>query len=85
MALKPDAKDWTIKEQIIEDLPTGITLQFEVASDGTFRLKLYGDFPYGNRDIVFNQSGEKVGSGTSVSGLCRPAWLTKIDEGDEDL
>ncbi len=80
MVLKPSAKDWTVKEQIVEDLVTGLTFQFEVAPDGTARLRIYGDFPYGNRDIAFDENGEKAGSGTSVSGLCRPAWLSIVDE-----
>lgn len=33
MGLKDDAQDWTIKEQILEDKPTGLTLQFEFVPD----------------------------------------------------
>ena len=80
MAVKPNAQDCRIREQIIEDRATGITLQFEVVPDGTCRLRMYGDLPFGNRDIAFDAKGEKAGSGTSLSGLCRPAWLSTVDE-----
>ena len=65
-----------IKEQIVEDQVTGLTFQFEVTPSGERQLRIYGDLPYGNREIVFDQNGQKAGSGTFVAGLCRPAWLT---------
>ena len=34
MAIKPNAYNCTIKEQIINDLVTGLTLQFESVEDG---------------------------------------------------
>jgi len=81
MPLKPNAKSCVIKEQIVEDLASGLTIQFEVVADGTTRLRLYGDsLPFGNRDIVFDGNGEEAGAGTCLAGLCRPAWLTSISE-----
>ena len=43
MAVKPNAQDWTIKEQIIEDPVTGLTFQFSIAkgSDAPMRLKIW--------------------------------------------
>jgi len=77
MSLKPDGKLWTIKEQIIEDPVTGLTLQFEVVPDGELRLRIYGkSLAFGNREFHFDQNGERVGAGVFVSGQCRPAWLT---------
>jgi hypothetical protein len=59
MPLKDDAKSWTIKEQIIEDPLIDLTFQFEVAPDGTPRLRISGNLPIaGDRLIVFNAHGE---------------------------
>ncbi len=80
MAVKPDAKDWTIKEQIIEDLATGLTFQFEVTPQGSTRFRIFGDLPFGNREFIFDRNGAEAGSGTVLSGLCRPSWLTAIDD-----
>lgn len=82
--LRPNGKDWTIKEQIIEDIVTGITLQFEVAPDGAPSLRLYGDFEFGNRDMSFSLEGENTGAGTLVSGLCKPAWTTEVDNPESE-
>jgi hypothetical protein len=82
MALKPNPQTWSIKEQVIEDLPTGLTFQFEAmpGSDAPFRLRIFGNLPYGNREILFNAKGEEAGSGTLLAGLCKPSWLTQVDD-----
>ena len=82
MSTKQDARDWTIKEQIVEDLASGLTFQFEVIPDSTarYRLRIYGDIPHGNREIIFDVEGKEAGSGTALSGLCKPAWLTNVDD-----
>ena len=49
MAVKPNGRNCIIKEQIIEDHVTGVTLQFEVVRGGTARLRIFGRFPFGNR------------------------------------
>ena len=78
MPVKPDAKQWTVREQIIKDA-SGLTIQFEVTPSGEYRLRLYGDIlPLGNRDIAFDERGRHVGAG-SYTGLCRPAWLTTME------
>lgn len=80
MSLKPDAADWTIKEQVIEDPVSGLSIQFEVTPDGERHLRLYGKgLEFGHRDFVFSRDGTMAGAGTAVAGLCRPAWLTSID------
>ena len=85
MPLKPDASDWTIKEQIIEDPVTGLTFQFEVPPNGEPHLYVFGDLlEYGNRSFVFETDGRLAGAGTHVSGLCRPAWLTELEEADDE-
>jgi len=83
MSLKPDGIDWKITEQIVEDLVTGITIQFEVIpnSNDPYRLRLFGNFAFGNREILFDKFGKKSGSGTFVgNGNENPCWLTKIEE-----
>jgi len=80
MPIKPDAKPWSIPEQIIEDPATGLTFQFEVVPDGELRLRVFGEtLPYGNREFQFNQEGERVGAGIFVAGQCRPTWMMPID------
>ena len=83
MGLARDGKAWTIKEQIIEDLATGLTLEFEVVPEdleAPFRLKILGDLPFGNREIMFGRDGKEACSGMVLSGLCRPTWLMNADE-----
>ncbi|MBA7578993.1 hypothetical protein ES708_20859 [subsurface metagenome] len=65
--LKPDAKTLHIKEQIIDDLVTGITLIFQATPSGEARLHLLGDaLPLGNRDFQFDVNGKLVGTGSRV-------------------
>lgn len=80
MSLKPNAQEWTVQEQIVEDEASGLTLQFEVNPDGTPRLRIYGPaLPFGNREIVFDSDGIEAGAGT-FAGLCRPSWMTEIGD-----
>lgn len=66
--LKLNAKTLHIKEQVINDLVTELTLFFSVTPDGEARLKVIGDnLPFGNRDFQFDKNGELAGTGT---GLC---------------
>ena len=82
MALKPNGKVWTIQEQIVEDPASGLTLQFEVkeGSDAPFRLRILGDLPFGNREILFDRAGNETGSGTSLAGPCRATWLSPVKD-----
>ena len=85
MAVKPHAKDCVIKEQIVEDKVTGITLQFQkldaIPEKGLkeeVKLTIYGDIlPLGNRDIIFDENGEKCAGGTATGDTCRPSWLRR--------
>ncbi|HZP56228.1 MAG TPA: hypothetical protein VFC53_01580 [Dehalococcoidia bacterium] len=79
MAVKPDARRWTIREQVVEDPVSGLTLQFDVLPDGTFRLRVIGDIPFGNRDLIFNAQGEEAGGGVGLTGAPRPGWLRPSD------
>ena len=79
MAIKPNGTVCSIKEQIIEDPVSGLTIQFEVVEDGTARLRLVGNvLPYGNREFAFDAEGREVGAGVAVSGTCRPSWLREV-------
>ena len=83
MGLKRDARDWKIKEQILEDPASGLTLQFERVdsdSDAPFHLRIFGDLPYGNREIQFTVDGKEAGAGTLLTGCHKPAWLTDVDD-----
>ena len=62
--LKLNAKTLNIKEQVIPDLVTGMTLIFRVASNGESRLHIQGDkLPFGNRDFQFDKDGVLAGTG----------------------
>ena len=61
-----------IKEQVIKDLPTGLTIIFEVVSSGEGRMRLRGDIlPFGNRDFAFSKDGQLEGTGTGLAGCNR--------------
>ena len=81
MAVKPDGQQWTVQEQIVEDPASGLTFQFEVIQGSTarYRLRVFGDIRFGNREILFDNEGKEAGAGTAVSGFCRPTWLCEID------
>lgn len=49
-------------EQLIQDPVSGLTIQFEVLPDGTQMLKVFGDFPLGNREFIFNPEGLEAGA-----------------------
>ncbi len=76
MALKPNGSNVSLKEQIIEDLATGLTIQIEKKNNGTARLKIYGDFEFGNREFIFDESGALGATGTAIVGSCKANWLT---------
>ena len=68
-----------IREQIIVDKASGLTLLFESAS-GRARLVIAGKaLPYGNREIHFDEDGKEAGAGTLVGDFRRPSWLKGVD------
>lgn len=61
-------KVFSIKEQVVEDLATGLTIEFKAREDGEFRLCLCGEIlPLGNREIHFDKDGDYVGAGTQLT------------------
>jgi hypothetical protein len=77
--VKPNAKSLQIKEQIIDDRPSGLSLMFEALPDGTSKLVICGDsLPFGNREIIFGMTGEEGGGGTALMSACRPTWLREV-------
>ena len=78
MALKPNAKLCMVREQIVEDVASGLTLQFEFA-EGCLRLVISGNaLPCGNREFVFDAQGREAAVGTLLD-FRRPSWLRKVD------
>lgn len=66
--LKNQAKTLKIKEQLINDPVTGLTLIFRVTPSGEARLHLLGDIlPFSNRNFQFDEDGNEAGAGV---GLC---------------
>lgn len=80
MAVKPGAGEFRVKEQIIEDLPSGLTFQFVHMpdSDAPYRLRITGDLPFGNREILFGKNGEEAGSGTALVDACPATWIREV-------
>ena len=78
MAVKPNGLMCQIREQIIEDPVSKLTLQFERWDDGRCVLKIYGDLEYGNRSFIFDVCGEEGGAGTALGEICRPSWLREV-------
>ncbi len=83
MALKPNGGMWVIREQIIEDRASGLTLQFVhmPQSDAPYRLRIHGEgLPFGNREILFDENGVEAGAGTALVNSCRPSWLREVKD-----
>jgi len=78
MSIKPGAQKFEILEQIVEDLVTGITLQFEKRDNGEFAIYLYGDFPFGNRTLNFDKDGNPTGGGTHTASCPKPNWIGEV-------
>jgi hypothetical protein len=80
MALKPEGSICSIREQIIQDPVSGLTLQFvhKPGSDAPYRLYVFGNLPHGNREILFNADGAEAGAGTALVNACRPNWLREV-------
>ena len=59
MTTEPTAKEWTIKEQFINDPYSGLTFQFETEDGGNapYRLRVRGYERHLNRDILFSADG----------------------------
>ena len=81
MQLKPDGQRWVVQEQIITDPVSELTIQFEVVPDpdAPYRLRIFGNVPFGNREFLFNVKGERSGAGTALTGSCHPTWLCEVE------
>lgn len=78
MPLKPNGALCRVREQIIEDAASGLTLQFE-CDRGCLRIVLAGrPLELGNRELLFDEDGREAGAGTLVGEFRRPSWLKKV-------
>ena len=78
MPIKPNGAKCSIREQIVEDHASGLTLLFE-CENGRARLVIASKaLPYGNREIVFDDDGKEAGAGTLVGKFRRPSWLKEV-------
>jgi hypothetical protein len=73
MTIKTSTKLLNLREQIIEDAVSGLTLKLERAQDGTARLKIYGVMPFGTREFIFDGLGQEAGARTAPTQLCCPS------------
>ena len=79
MPLKPNGSLCQVREQIIEDRASGLTLQFE-CDEGRLRLVIAGDpMRLGNREILFDDQGREAGAGTLVGEYRKPTWLRPVE------
>ena len=78
MPLKPNGALCSIREQIVEDLASGLILQFE-CMNGRTRLVIAGaSLPFGNREIIFDIEGKESAAGTLLGEFRKPSWLKGI-------
>jgi hypothetical protein len=78
MPVKPNGHLCGIREQIVEDLASGLTLQFE-CNNGKTRLVIAGkSLPFGNREILFDDDGKEAAAGTLLGEFRRPSWLKGV-------
>jgi hypothetical protein len=78
MPVKPNGSLCGIREQIVEDLASGLTLQFE-CNNGKTRLVIAGkSLPFGNREILFDDDGKEAAAGTLIGEFRRPSWLKGV-------
>jgi hypothetical protein len=69
MAIKPNAATCWIREQVVEDLPSGLTLRLDLRNTGP-RLVLIGRaLPGGRREIEFDAEGRAVAVGPPLKKL----------------
>jgi len=79
MKMDRNNKVWTVRQQVIEDPASGLTIQFKLMPDGSPRLCIFGDLPFGNREFVFDKDGVEAGAGTALTGPCKPSWIREIE------
>jgi hypothetical protein len=75
MPVKPNGNLCSIREQIVEDVASGLILQFE-CNEGKTRLVIAGKaLPFGSREILFDSEGREAAAGTMVGEFRKPSWL----------
>jgi hypothetical protein len=79
MDLFDGPRRWTVEEQIVEDPASGLTFQFEVLPNGHCALRVFGNLPFGNRELIFDSTGRKAGAGTALQGPNLPTWHLNVD------
>ena len=73
-----DQPRWAVREQIVRDPASGLTLMFEVDDLGRPRLRIWGDsLPFGNREIGFTPDGQEAFAGTSVASCPTATWVRR--------
>ena len=79
MPVKPNGALCHVREQIIEDMASGLILQFE-CDEGRTRLVIAGrQLPVGNREFIFDDQGREAAAGTLVGEFRKPTWLKGVD------
>ena len=63
MALKPDGLVCRVREQVIEDLPSGLTLRFRTGNGGMRLVITSRALSVGSREFVFDAEGAFVRAG----------------------
>ena len=78
MPVKPNGSLCSIREQIVEDPASGLTLLIECDA-GRTRLVIAGNaLPHGNREIIFDRDGKEAAAGTMVGKFRKPSWLKGV-------
>jgi hypothetical protein len=78
MPLKPNGDLCSIREQIVEDLASGLILQFE-CNNGNTRLVIAGKpLPFGSREILFDKEGKEAAAGTLLGEFRKPSWVKGV-------
>ena len=79
MPLKPNGALCCVREQIIEDMASGLILQFECREGRTRLVIASTHLSNGNREILFDAEGREIAAGTLAGEFRRPTWLRKVD------
>ncbi len=66
---------FAVREEIIEDHASGLTLQFEQDEAGTTRMRIHGDQASGDREIHIGAADDVVEAGAVLTSTCCPSWL----------
>ena len=80
MAIKPAAATWSVKEQIVEDLASGLLLRFSVCgfSHSPYRLTIVDKVRGQTLEFLFDDKGKKIGASTIMSGPQELNWLKVV-------